>query len=877
MAYPLKSGADLYTQELLRARLHNFDGDLAEYGPGSIYFNTTSNLNTSNRVRYRGKTAWHSVANLEDITRLEGLITSLGESAGGNISDILNRVITLENSYDAFFKGEADSDAVLENLAELKKFLDTYTGDLTLSQVLNDINEEVAKKADKATTLAGYGITDALPLSGGTLTSKGTDIILTLDSDRTEKAAWVCYKSNGETLGYLGVNGKNVPSFYEVGGTTRALLHLGNYNTYSPKLDGTGATGTWGIDISGSADKANKLATARTIWGQSFDGSADVSGALSGVGNITMTRESAIRSMDRELVWANDSYCRFGYGYAWASLPTYIAGSKIYFSCGSGDTTSMLINSSGNVTIGASDLAGTTSKLYVDGNMSLKNAGSIYGHLSNGTPAQYLGLNAGNHLVMGWGSSAANCGTSIYGHTITLGGNGSSHANHLFLNTFGNVSIASWDAAEGNTRFYVYNDSAARALEINTNTRGIDIVNSTTSQYANVFAGYATNLTSGSSVSLTLGKEGSASNCAVLRYTHKGDSSVENFASISLWGKDNLLNILANGNIGIGTTAPAYKLDVNGNVGFNGTLTLPINHQVQWGDSGLMMYGSSTALTLVGNTEINGTAKIYGVANLSSRVLIGGATDDGATALQVRGGISNANGSSYLYGYGSSSATNVTELDGATAIGAGKGFWGIYAWAMDDGTSCLQSSHSNGATLYKLSLQPFGGNVAIGKKSADYKLDINGTLRATDAAYFDSTLVANGLITAMGGLQIANTAYLKIGEATLLWDSTNQVLKIDKNFSSDGQISSKGVAAEGSDEAIAGGSGLEKKIFSIPIKSKSFTCEHNLSTKEVSVSIYEDGNDYQQVSADVYLDNDNSVRIVFGPETDVVHKVVIIG
>lgn len=39
----------------------------------------------------------------------------------------------------------------------------------------------------------------------------------------------------------------------------------------------------------GTADKANALTTARKIWGQLFDGSADVSGALTGVSGITFT------------------------------------------------------------------------------------------------------------------------------------------------------------------------------------------------------------------------------------------------------------------------------------------------------------------------------------------------------------------------------------------------------------------------------------------------------------------------------------------------------------------------------------------------------------------------------------------------------------
>ena len=34
------------------------------------------------------------------------------------------------------------------------------------------------------------------------------------------------------------------------------VLDSNNYNTYAPKNDGTGATGTWGISISGSATSA---------------------------------------------------------------------------------------------------------------------------------------------------------------------------------------------------------------------------------------------------------------------------------------------------------------------------------------------------------------------------------------------------------------------------------------------------------------------------------------------------------------------------------------------------------------------------------------------------------------------------------------------
>lgn len=53
-------------------------------------------------------------------------------------------------------------------------------------------------------------------------------------------------------------------------------IHAGNYNTYAPTLTGSGASGTWGIGITGNAGSATVLQTARTINGTSFNGSANI-------------------------------------------------------------------------------------------------------------------------------------------------------------------------------------------------------------------------------------------------------------------------------------------------------------------------------------------------------------------------------------------------------------------------------------------------------------------------------------------------------------------------------------------------------------------------------------------------------------------------
>ena len=48
-------------------------------------------------------------------------------------------------------------------------------------------------------------------------------------------------------------------------GNPQKYLHAGNYNNYSPTLTGTGASGTWAINISGVAASASKVANALTI------------------------------------------------------------------------------------------------------------------------------------------------------------------------------------------------------------------------------------------------------------------------------------------------------------------------------------------------------------------------------------------------------------------------------------------------------------------------------------------------------------------------------------------------------------------------------------------------------------------------------------
>lgn len=69
----------------------------------------------------------------------------------------------------------------------------------------------------------------------------------------------------------------------------KQILDSSNYNLYAPTKTGSGASGTWGISVTGNAATATKLATARSINGTNFDGSGNITTATWGTArNITI-------------------------------------------------------------------------------------------------------------------------------------------------------------------------------------------------------------------------------------------------------------------------------------------------------------------------------------------------------------------------------------------------------------------------------------------------------------------------------------------------------------------------------------------------------------------------------------------------------------
>lgn len=113
------------------------------------------------------------------------------------------------------------------------------------------------------------------------------------NSDYKDWIIMDCYSGSDVGGGVaLGVNRQRLGAYIMRSAAERTswtesaeLLHTSNYTSYTVKKDGTGASGTWGISVSGNAATATKLATARTI---SLTGSVTGSGTFDGSGNLSI-------------------------------------------------------------------------------------------------------------------------------------------------------------------------------------------------------------------------------------------------------------------------------------------------------------------------------------------------------------------------------------------------------------------------------------------------------------------------------------------------------------------------------------------------------------------------------------------------------------
>lgn len=222
--------------------------------------------------------------------------------------------------------------------------------------------DAVSGKADKATTLAGYGITDAT-IENGVITL-GANTITPLTGSVANESYYALYGGTAlspsstnvvdlnnlvDVGNYYNENGQNNQYVYNkpveivaafrlyvsaMAGTSRNyirqrlqynilaqsyerttsnqgtswsdwVLVQDNFSKYAAASDVevlqdyfTDGVANSAASCTGNAATATTLETSRTIWGKSFDGSADISGDMTGVGSITTSNNKSINSLD---------------------------------------------------------------------------------------------------------------------------------------------------------------------------------------------------------------------------------------------------------------------------------------------------------------------------------------------------------------------------------------------------------------------------------------------------------------------------------------------------------------------------------------------------------------------------------------------------
>lgn len=217
---------------------------------------------------------------------------------------------------------------------------------------------------------------------------------------------------------------------------------------------------------------ATKLATARTIWGQAFDGSANVSGNMTGVGNIAMSgvlnldnnRGVTVKDTEGEglgvlnLNATNDLH--FGYYTANKGYNTYIAGNNVIVRT-VGLPERVRITTDGKVGIGTSaperilDVAGGVQfKTNIDNviKIPVKSIGS--GH----APGMHFYTNDGSTRIGGIGGYVSNPSSENYRSYVGWGDSPFDLNSSL---TVSNSSIT----YKGNKVWHAGNDGTGSGLD----------------------------------------------------------------------------------------------------------------------------------------------------------------------------------------------------------------------------------------------------------------------------------------------------------------------------------------------------------------------------------------------------------------------------
>jgi len=491
-------------------------------------------------------------------------------------------------------------------------------------------------------------------------------------------------------------------------------------------------------------------------------------GSVTSNGDAIITAENSQAGYIQLLVPnANESGVLFG------NVSSTASGGIIYNNSGTsnglqfrtnGNLTRMAIDSSGNVGIGTTS---PQSLLHVNGEAQIgatsyqddMNGGKADFSVDCGGTPQISWI--GNYLQAGgtdqnWAMRLYTGALQTYNQDLYVIAGGTGTTNKLHLGTNGqNSTIVCNDGNVG-----IGTTTPDQKLEVNGNAhlnysligRGIRSSNrgelhlnaTSTNDVSEIFFGHGDGYTEGN-IRWAISDRGFTDG----RLDLYSGPAFGGFSVIQSWDE--------NGNVGIGTTSPAEKLTVIGDIlidnGGNSTLYLGKGAEGVDGVTKIkaVQTGADTdQLGIAFNVHPNtaGSAVSEEAMRIDHDGNVGIGTTSPVTTLHVNGSIG-----AYTSDYAAGSTGSRLLMKTFASTG--------------DTYSLIQAQDLGGISNNVLALQPYGDSVGIGTTTPAYKLDVNGTLRATGAATFDSNVTVTGDLTVNGTTTTINSTTISVDDKNI--------------------------------------------------------------------------------------------------------------
>ena len=579
-------------------------------------------------------------------------------------------------------------------------------------------------------------------------------------------------------------------------------------------------------NITGNAASATILQTSRYLWGRQFDGSADVSGDMTGVGSITASGDIYLNN-NNYIYWKDSggtsragiflstlNEFKIGSGTASAEYDTNIYGKSIsfYYRKNSSNVVGMTITSDGKVGIGT---LAPSAKLHSKGRIIAEYDATEKGSFKaiRGDYTTMYGINSNGFTIITTGQTGADSETvriSMTPYTNTSDPYVLMPDSSLRVGTSGSdtyydgryIQLGScrliYTLSDTSIKFSTSSDGSTFTEQMRMTTTGLGVGTDSPATKLHVVGGSgvdAAKLVSANNADPLVLDTTRSYNC--IRFNLSGTRmwSMGCSADRFYWygASSTAVSILNNGNVGIGTTSPAQKLDVNGNTNISGTL----------GVTGMSTFGTYIMIdrTAYGATRLGAQYDVLysrcknsgtGTYGYSPIISIIGSGETGTTTNNFSVRVGSKSGATWISAGESGGTLSSVYTDMCNTEN-------VYITA--DGTVNFITGCANDSSSYTYAATiTTAGRVSIGSTTSSFiteKLNVNGNIK---------TSASDG-------------AFIQIGGARIVWDNTNKALKVIQsdnstaaNFYATGAVSAKGA------NTASGGSGgisLNEPLISI--------------------------------------------------------------